>query len=321
MLLDSYDREVNYLRISVTERCNFRCQYCMPDKPFTWVPRENLLSFEELFDFIKIGINNGINKIRITGGEPLVRDNLDQLIKMITDYAPTVDIGLTTNGYLLAPMVERLQDAGLKRINISLDSLEPETMHYITKKDVFDKVMEGIEKAVKHGLKVKLNTVILKKINENEVVSLFEFAKNLDVQIRYIEFMENSFANQNIQGYSSEEILTILAEKYDFLPLDKAESGPSTLYITDEGYTFGTISPHKHDFCKTCNRLRLSAEGDLIPCLYFDEAMNIKEAVRKKDLKETENILKMVVKNKPEKNRWHGNEIETSSRAFYHTGG
>ena len=323
MLRDSYGREVNYLRISVTERCNFRCQYCMPEKPFSWAPRENLLSYEELFDFIKIGVDNGIDKIRITGGEPLIREDLDRLIKMITDYAPEIDIALTTNGYLLPPMVERLKEAGLKRINISLDSLEPETMHYITKKDVYEKVMEGIGKAVASGMKVKLNTVIMKKVNENEVVSLFEFAKNLNVQIRYIEFMENSFANQNIKGYSSDEILSILRRSYQFIPKDIVTKGPATLYETEDGYVFGTIAPHKHDFCESCNRLRLSAEGDLIPCLYFDEAMSIKDAVRKKDLKETEDILKTVVKNKPEKNRWdmNINEDTISSRAFYHTGG
>ena len=191
MLRDSYGREVTYLRVSVTERCNFRCQYCMPEKPFSWVPKENLLSYEELFSFIKIGIDNGINKIRITGGEPTTRDDLDVLIKMITDYAPDIDIALTTNGYLLAPMVKRLKEAGLKRINISLDSLQAETMQYITQKDVFQKVMQGIEEAVTSGIKVKLNTVIMKNINEDEIISLFEFAKKLDVQIRYIEFMEN----------------------------------------------------------------------------------------------------------------------------------
>lgn len=323
MLQDSYGREVNYLRVSVTERCNFRCQYCMPDKPFSWVPKENLLSYEELFSFIKIGIDNGIKKVRITGGEPTTRGDLDHLIRMITNYAPDIDIALTTNGYLLAPLVERLRDAGLQRINISLDSLEPETMHYITKKDVFNKVMLGIEKAVESGMKVKLNTVILKKVNENEIVSLFEFAKNLGVQIRYIEFMENSFANQNMEGYTSDEILSILSETHSFSQLLRSESGPATLYETDDGYRFGTIAPHKHDFCETCNRLRLTAEGDLIPCLYFDEAMSIKESVRNGELIETENILKTVVENKPEKNRWDGylNEDKISSRAFYQTGG
>lgn len=321
MLYDSYDRKVTYLRVSVTERCNFRCQYCMPEKPFSWVPKENLLSYEELFNFIKIGIDNGINKIRITGGEPTTRDDLDKLIQMITEYAPNIDIGMTTNAYLLAPMVQRLKDAGLKRVNISLDSLQKETMHAITKKDVFDKVMLGIHKAVEAGLQVKLNSVIMKNINEDEILSLFEFAKTLGVQIRYIEFMENNFANQQIQGYTSDEILSILASKYSFTPTNSDMSGPATLYTTADGYTFGTIEPHKHDFCATCNRLRLSAEGDLIPCLYFDEALSIKDAVRDNDMLQAEAILKTVVQNKPEKNRWNAIESETSSRAFYHTGG
>ena len=321
MLRDSYGRKVTYLRVSVTERCNFRCQYCMPEKPFSWVPKENLLSYEELFNFIKIGINNGINKIRITGGEPTTRDDLDVLIKMVTDYAPDIDIALTTNGYLLAPMVNRLKDAGLKRINISLDSLQAETMQYITQKDVFQKVMQGIEEAVASGIKVKLNTVIMKNINEDEIISLFEFAKKLDVQIRYIEFMENSFANQHIQGFTSDEILSVLGSKYSFSQKDSHADGPATLYKTSDGYTFGTIEPHKHDFCAACNRLRLSAEGDLIPCLYFDEALSIKDAMRTNDISKAENILKTVIQNKPEKNRWNGQEAEISSRAFYHTGG
>jgi len=321
MLMDSYKREVTYLRVSVTERCNFRCQYCMPEKPFSWVPKENLLSYEELFNFIKIGIDNGITKIRITGGEPTTRDDLDILIKMITEYDSNIDIGLTTNGYLLASMIEKLKNAGLKRINISLDSLQKETMHYITKKDVYLKVMQGIEKAVAYGFKVKLNSVIMKNVNEDEIIPLFEFAKKLGVELRYIEFMENNFANQHIQGLNSNEILAILSSKYSFNLSSTSFDGPATLYETIDGYKFGMIEPHKHDFCATCNRLRLSAEGDLIPCLYFDEAMSIKDAIRDNDISQAENILKTVVQNKPEKNRWNVTETETSSRAFYQTGG
>ena len=321
MLRDRFNRDVTYLRVSVTERCNFRCQYCMPEKPFSWLPKENLLSYEDLFSFIQIGIDHGINKIRITGGEPTTRDDLDKLIKMITEYAPDVDIGLTTNGYLLAGIANRLKEAGLKRINISLDSLQPETMHFITKKDVFDKVMEGIQKAVSVGMKVKINSVIMKNINEDEIVSLFEFAKSIGAQIRYIEFMENSFAQQQIQGYTSEEILAVLAKKYVFSQKNSSEQGPATLYETTDGYTFGTIEPHKHDFCATCNRLRLSAEGDLIPCLYFDEALSIKDAIRDKDFHQVQKILNTVVENKPEKNRWNTQDNESSVRAFYHTGG
>lgn len=321
MLRDQFDRDVTYLRVSVTERCNFRCQYCMPEKPFSWTPRENLLSYEELFSFIRIGIDQGITKIRLTGGEPLTRDNLDRLIAMITAYAPDVDIGLTTNGYLLEPMVQRLKDAGLKRINISLDSLQKETLHAITKKDVYDKVKTGIEAAVHAGLQVKINSVIMKNVNEDEVVPLFEYAKELGAQIRFIEYMENSFASSHIQGLKSDEILDVLGKHVRFSPVPIDSDGPATLYECTDGYRFGTIAPHKHDFCATCNRIRLTAEGDLIPCLYFDEAMSVKEALRKNDLDQAEQVLKTVVFNKPEKNRWNANESEVSARAFYQTGG
>ncbi len=321
MLRDQFGRNVTYLRVSVTERCNFRCQYCMPEKPFSWVPRENLLSYEELFAFIRLGIDQGITKIRLTGGEPLTRDDIDRLITMIVDYAPEIDIGLTTNGYLLEPMVKRLKKAGLHRINISLDSLQRETLHAITKKDVFDKVKAGIEAAVQTGLRVKINSVIMKNINEDEVFDLFEYAKGIGAQIRYIEYMENSFASSHVKGLSSEEILTILRRHIDFCPLGTGSDGPATLYECSDGYRFGTIEPHKHDFCATCNRLRLSAEGDLIPCLYFDEAMSVKNALRNNDMGQVEQILKTVVHNKPEKNRWNANETEVSSRAFYQTGG
>lgn len=321
MLRDQFGRDVTYLRVSVTERCNFRCQYCMPEKPFSWVPRENLLSYEELYSFIRIGIDQGITKIRLTGGEPLTRDDLDRLIAMIIGYAPNVDIGLTTNGYLLEPMVERLKNAGLKRINISLDSLQKETLHSITKKDVFDKVKGGIEAAVKAGLKVKLNSVIMKNVNEDEVIDLFEYARRLGAQIRFIEYMENSFASSHVQGLTSDEILDILGKHVSFSPVLIGSDGPATLYECTDGYRFGTIEPHKHDFCATCNRIRLTAEGDLIPCLYFDEAMSVKDALRENDLDQAEQVLKTVVFNKPEKNRWNANESEVSARAFYQTGG
>jgi GTP 3',8-cyclase len=321
MLRDSYGREVTYLRVSVTERCNFRCQYCMPEKPFDWIPRENLLSYEELFGFIKIGIDNGIRKIRITGGEPTVRDDLHLFIKMITDYAPDIDIAMTTNGYLLAPLAEKLKAAGLKRINISLDSLQKETLHYITKKDVYDKVIAGIDAALRAGMKVKLNAVILRDVNEDEVIPLFDYAKKNGMQIRYIEYMENSFANQHVRGLRSDEVLDILRTHCDFVPAGDAADGPATLYETRDGYRFGTIEPHKHDFCATCNRIRLTAEGDLIPCLYFDEAMSIRDAMRRDDAGLAEAVLKAVVRNKPEKNRWNVHDNEVSSRAFYQTGG
>jgi len=322
MLIDGHGRSVSYLRVSVTERCNFRCQYCMPEKPFSWVPKENLLSFEDLFIFIKVGIDEGINKIRITGGEPLLRADLDKFIKMISDYKSDLDLALTTNAYLLKPIAQKLKDAGLKRINISLDTLKPEIAQKISQKDVLKKVMEGIEEAQKVGLGVKLNSVPLKGINDEEIIDLLEFAKSRNMGIRYIEYMENKFAKEKLQGLNAQEVQDIIATKYNFKPVGRVESSPAHLFELDDGYRFGIIDPHKHDFCEDCNRIRLTAEGMLIPCLYFDEAMSIKDAVRKGDVKAAANILKEVLANKPEKNKWSGDdENEISQRAFYETGG
>src|SRR5210317_2387069 len=159
MLIDGHGRKVDYLRISVTERCNFRCQYCMPEKPFSWVPKENLLSFEELFLFVKVAIDEGVTKIRLTGGEHLLREDLDKFIQMISEYNPDIDLALTTNAYLLPESAQRLKDAGLKRLNISLDSLHADVAAKIAGKDVLPKVLEGIEKALEVGLKIKINMV------------------------------------------------------------------------------------------------------------------------------------------------------------------
>ncbi|MBV5322174.1 MAG: GTP 3',8-cyclase MoaA [Sulfuricurvum sp.] len=321
MLRDRYDRKVTYLRVSVTERCNFRCRYCMAEKPFSWVPKENLLSYEELFSFIKIGIDNGIQKIRLTGGEPTTRENLDELIGMIHTYAPNVDIGLTTNGFLLPAQAEKLKCAGLRRVNISLDSLNRETLDYITQKDVLEQILTGIDAASDAGLSIKLNSVILRGINDHEIVPLFEYAKEIGAQIRYIEYMENSHAHETLQGLRSDEIIEVLGKSYPFIPIDRDESGPANLYETPDGYRFGTIEPHRHDFCATCDRLRLTAEGDLIGCLYFEGAKSIKEAIREGNIAKATQILEDVVFNKPEKNLWGIENIEISSRAFYRTGG
>ena len=177
MLIDGFGRKHDYLRVSVTERCNFRCHYCMPEKPFSWVPKENLLSYEDLFKFIKIGIDEGIKKVRITGGEPLLRDNLDYFIKLISDYKNDIDLALTTNGFLLPQMAQKLKDAGLKRINISLDTLNQERAMKIAQKDVLSTVLEGIYKAKDVGLKIKINCVPLKNINDIDILDVLEFCK------------------------------------------------------------------------------------------------------------------------------------------------
>ena len=322
MLIDGYGRKVNYLRISVTERCNFRCQYCMPEKPFSWVPKENLLSFEDLFLFVKVGIDEGIDKIRITGGEPLLRADLDKFVKMISDYKSDIDLALTTNGFLLKETAKSLKEAGLRRINVSLDSLKAGVAMKIAQRDILVKVLEGIERALHVGLGVKINTVPLKGINDDEVLDLLEFARKKNIPIRYIEYMENKFAKDKLQGLNGQEIQDIISQRYKFKAVGRVASSPAHLFELEDGYRFGIIDPHKHDFCEDCNRIRLTAEGMLIPCLYFDEAMSIKDAVQKGDVQGAANVLKEVLANKPEKNKWSSDATnETSDRAFYETGG
>lgn len=321
MLMDGYGRVVDYLRISVTQRCNFRCKYCMPKTPFSWEPRENLLSFEELFSFVKVCLEEGVKKIRITGGEPLVRKDLDKFIKMISDHSPQVDLAITTNGFMLKHYAKALKQAGLKRINMSLDTLDSKKAEFIAQKSVLHEVLAGLDAALEAGLKVKINTVALKGVNDDEILSLLHFAKSLDCQIRFIEYMENIHANDELKGVKSDEILKIISKKYTFSQVDKG-NGPASIYELEDGYKFGIIDPHKHDFCDSCNRIRLTAEGHLIPCLYFDEAMSIKEAIKSGDIVAATEILRKVLQSKPKENKWAiGAENQTSNRAFYQTGG
>ncbi|MFA7570387.1 MAG: GTP 3',8-cyclase MoaA [Sulfurimonadaceae bacterium] len=318
MLIDGHNRVVDYLRVSVTERCNFRCQYCMPEKPFSWVPKENLLTYEELFEFVKVCIDEGVKKVRITGGEPLLREGLEHFIAMIAQYKEDIDLALTTNAYLLPQAAQKLKEAGLKRINVSLDSLKPKVAEKIAQKDVLKTVLEGIDKADEVGLKIKVNCVPMQGVNDDELLDILDFCKQRGYTVRFIEFMENQQALMTTKGYTSEEIQKIIAQKYHFVKCERKGSSPSQDYMLDDGYVFGIIEPHKDDFCATCNRVRLTASGVLIPCLYFEDAQSIKEAIQNKDIQKATQILKNVLANKPEKNKW---SQETSSRAFYETGG
>lgn len=321
MLIDSYGRTVDYLRVSVTERCNFRCQYCMPEKPFSWVPKENLLSFEELFEFIKVSIDSGVKKIRITGGEPLLREDLDRFVKMIHDYKSDIDLAMTTNAYLLKGAAQKLYDAGLRRINVSIDSLIPDIAEKIAKKDVLSHVLEGVEEALRIGFRVKVNMVPMKGMNDTEILDVLEFCKERNMTVRFIEYMENVHAEVDIKGMQSFELLEIIGSRYPYRDEGFDGHSPSHYYKLDNGYEFGIIEPHKDDFCAKCNRIRLTAEGNLIPCLYFDEAMSIRDAIRRGDIKEAALVLKEVIRTKPEKNRWSDPDGELSKRAFYETGG
>jgi len=271
-----------------------------------------------------VAIDQGVSKIRITGGEPLLRHDLDSFVRMIHEYKSDIDLALTTNGYLLSETAQQLKDAGLKRINVSLDSLKPAVAAQIAQKNVLGKVIEGIEKALDVGLGVKVNMVPLKGINDSEILDILEYCRERQMRVRFIEYMENAHASREIEGMHGKEILEIIKQRYTIRQLGREGASPSFNYeIQENGYIFGLIDPHKHDFCESCNRIRLTAEGHLIPCLYFDEAMSIADAVKAGDAAGAAEILGRVLQEKPKENRWSETpqDSDLSGRAFYETGG
>ncbi len=318
MLIDAHGRTIDYLRVSVTQACNFRCRYCMPTTPLDYKPKEDLLSVDELFLFLKSAIDEGIKKIRITGGEPTLRDDLPEIFAKLFTYKPDVELALTTNGLLMDKYAQKYFDAGLRRVNISLDSLKRDVAAKIAGRDILDDVLKGIDASIKAGIRVKLNMVPLMGYNENEIVDLLDFSQKKGVMLRYIEQMANAHA-PDVVGMKADQILEIIKQKYSFTQFQKDHSSPAKLYNLENGYMFGVIEPHKDDFCETCNRVRLSADGKLIPCLYFDEAISVKDALAKNDGVKAIEIFKKMLAEKPLKNRW--SEGEGSNRAFYYTGG
>ncbi|MGL2715006.1 GTP 3',8-cyclase MoaA [Helicobacter pylori] len=321
MLVDSFNRVIDYIRVSVTKQCNFRCQYCMPTTPLNFFDNEELLPLDNVLEFLKIAIDEGVKKIRITGGEPLLRKGLDEFIAKLHAYNKEVALVLSTNGFLLKKMAKDLKNAGLSRVNVSLDSLKSDRVLKISQKDALKNTLEGIEESLKVGLKLKLNTVVIKSVNDDEILELLEYAKNRNIQIRYIEFMENTHAKSLVKGLKEEEILDLIAQKYKIMETEKPKQGSSKIYTLENGYQFGIIAPHSDDFCQSCNRIRLASDGKICPCLYYQDAIDAKEAIINKDTKMMKRLLKQSVINKPEKNMWNDKNSETPTRAFYYTGG
>ncbi|MCQ2908283.1 GTP 3',8-cyclase MoaA [Helicobacter pylori] len=321
MLVDSFNRVIDYIRVSVTKQCNFRCQYCMPATPLNFFDDEELLPLDNVLEFLKIAIDEGVKKIRITGGEPLLRKGLDEFIAKLHAYNKEVALVLSTNGFLLKKMAKGLKKAGLSRVNVSLDSLKSDRVLKISQKDALKNTLEGIEESLKVGLKLKLNTVVMKSVNDDEILELLEYAKNRSIQIRYIEFMENTHAKDLVKGLKEEEILDLIAQKYKIMGMEKPKQESSKIYTLENGYQFGIIAPHSDDFCQSCNRIRLASDGKICPCLYYQDAIDAKEAIINKDIKNIKRLLKQSVINKPEKNMWNDKNSKTPTRAFYYTGG
>ncbi|MGL2559851.1 GTP 3',8-cyclase MoaA [Helicobacter pylori] len=321
MLVDSFNRVIDYIRVSVTKQCNFRCQYCMPATPLDFFDGEELLPLDNVLEFLKIAIDEGVKKIRITGGEPLLRKGLDEFIAKLHAYNKEVALVLSTNGFLLKKMAKDLKNAGLSRVNVSLDSLKSDRVLKISQKDALKNTLEGVEESLKVGLKLKLNTVVIKSVNDDEILELLEYAKKRRIQIRYIEFMENTHAKSLVKGLKEREILDLIAQKYKIIETEKLKQGSSKIYTLENGYQFGIIAPHSDDFCQSCNRIRLASDGKICPCLYYQDAIDAKEAIINKDTKMMKRLLKQSVINKPEKNMWNDKNSETPTRAFYYTGG
>ncbi len=293
----------------------------MPIAPLDFFDDEELLPLDNVLEFLKIAIDEGVKKIRITGGEPLLRKGLDEFIAKLHAYNKEVALVLSTNGFLLKKMAKDLKNAGLSRVNVSLDSLKSDRVLKISQKDALKNALEGIEEALKAGLKLKLNTVVMKSVNDDEILELLEYAKNRHIQIRYIEFMENTHAKDLVKGLKEEEILDLIAQKYKIMGMEKPKQGSSKIYTLENGYQFGIIAPHSDDFCQSCNRIRLASDGKICPCLYYQDAIDAKEAIMNKDIKNIKRLLKQSIINKPEKNMWNDKNSKTPTRAFYYTGG
>lgn len=293
----------------------------MPTTPLDFFDDEELLPLDNVLEFLKIAIDEGVKKIRITGGEPLLRKGLDEFIAKLHAYNKEVALVLSTNGFLLKKMAKGLKDAGLSRVNVSLDSLKSDRVLKISQKDALKNALEGIEESLKVGLKLKLNMVVMKGVNDDEILELLEYAKNRGIQIRYIEFMENTHAKDLVKGLKEREILDLIAQKYKIIETENPKKGSSKIYTLENGYQFGIIAPHSDDFCQSCNRIRLASDGKICPCLYYQDAIDAKEAIINKDTKMMKRLLKQSIINKPEKNMWNDKNNDTSTRAFYYTGG
>jgi GTP 3',8-cyclase len=273
-LFDAFGRVHTNLRVSVTDRCNIRCFYCMPNENVQFKPREELLTFEEMERFVQIAARLGVNKIRLTGGEPLVRQGIDRLVSRVAAVPGIDDVALTTNGILLDDYAQKLKEAGLKRLNISLDALSEETFRLIARRDGLDRVLAGIAAAQQAGFeKIRLNAVAIRGITEAEVIPLGRFARERGLELRFIEFMPLDAENrwESDQVLDGEAIRGILeAEFGPLLPAHRPDpSQPAVDYRFADGVgRIGFINPVSQPFCHDCNRLRITAEGQVRNCLF-----------------------------------------------------
>jgi GTP 3',8-cyclase len=282
-LFDLLGRPLRSLRVSVTDRCNLRCQYCMPEKEYVWLPREDLLSFEEIARAVDVFAGLGVDKVRLTGGEPLLRRNLPDLVRLLAADRRLKDLALTTNGVLLADQAESLSAAGLMRLTVSLDTLHASRFTALTRLTTHGRVLEGLDAASRIFDALKIDSVIIRGVNDDELVPLIEYGRARHAEVRFIEYMDVGGATQWTADkvVPGAEILQRLKAHYgDVAPLGATVWAPADRFRLPDGTTFGLIASTTTPFCSTCDRARLTADGVWLMCLYATGGISLREDLR-----------------------------------------
>ncbi|MCB2339938.1 GTP 3',8-cyclase MoaA [Clostridium estertheticum] len=317
---DSHGRNINYLRISVTDRCNLRCIYCMPEQGIKKLEHVDILRFEEIFKIVKVSEKLGINKVRYTGGEPLVMKDIDKLIYETSKLQGIEDISITTNGILLADMASDLKKAGLKRVNISLDTLDDVKFKSITRIGNLDKVMKSIDRCLTLGLKpVKINTVLMRGFNDTEFEDFLNLTREMPIEIRFIELMP---IGEGIKIYDKSKIsfMEILKNHPELTQIENEKSSTAQMYqIKGAKGKIGFISPVSCKFCADCNKIRLTSTGTIKPCLHSKEEINLKQYLNNEEM--LTNVLKQAIFDKPLEHHLEEEKISRSEKMMYQIGG
>lgn len=302
---DSFGRRVEYLRISVTDKCNLRCVYCMPEEGLPWLRRSQILDYEEIHEIVRVMAGMGLRRVRITGGEPLVRKELPTLVRMLAAVPGIEDIALSTNGVLLAPVAEELREAGVQRINLSLDSLQPERVDELARRPgSFDRIMAGFDAAERVGFEpLKVNVVVMRGRNDDEIEAFAAITRQRPWHVRFIEVMPvaENVAISAEQYVPADEMLAKVRALGELRPIvGPTGNGPAT-YFSFPGArgTVGVITPMSHNYCERCNRMRLTADGQLRPCLFGSLQTNLREPLRRGDA--IEPLIRHTLRVKPER--------------------
>ena len=285
MTRDQLGRPLGSLRVSVTDRCNMRCRYCMPEQEYVWLPKQSILTFEEIARLVGVFTTLGVEKVRLTGGEPLLRHDVATLVGMLAANRAIRDLAMTTNGLLLAQQADALRRAGLGRVTVSLDTLRPERMRELARTDKHADVVAAIRTARAIGFPLKLNTVVIRGVNDDELVDLIEFARAHDAEVRFIEYMDVGGATgwTSDQVFSQREMLQTLTAHYGRITsaTDLADpAAPAERFSLPDGTTFGIVASTTAPFCRSCDRSRLTADGAWFLCLYAERGSDLREPLR-----------------------------------------